>query len=369
MRGAATAVQLMEGALEESTYAQYGRLFAEFATYCEGEGVSPLPASPWTVIAYVGFLAEKGTWAADSLQPIFSAINGVHRDLDFDLPAQGSHFLTRVRQGLARAQTALGTRDTRIPLPASASMAILGDGEAAVAAAFDRGPREARLQRLGRLRRALALTLASLFCGRQDSAVHLRTGDFGVDDDFIWLRLTEKMRRRLRWRRVVRLPLAQQPVRGQASALPRVAALARVYLCARLDFCSATGAAEPEFLFQLPGEPRPLTRHMSAWLSAALDDVGVVAQPGFAYLGHSLRSEGASCMAAIGVDRHLIVWIGGWARGSSTMERHYFDPTVLPTPDAFALWGWALTRQYAAGAAAVETSTPLPDPLVDDEPR
>ena len=96
LRGAATAVRLLEGALAPSTYTQYGRLFAEFAEYCEQEGVSPLPASPWTVVAYVGHLADRGTWAASSMRRIFSAINSVHCDLEFEPPAAGNHFLSRV---------------------------------------------------------------------------------------------------------------------------------------------------------------------------------------------------------------------------------------------------------------------------------
>ena len=355
LRGAATAVQLLEGALAPATYAQYGRLFAEFAEYCEQEGVSPLPASPWTVVAYVGYLAERGTWAADSMRPIFSAINSVHRDLEFDPPAVGNHFLTRVRRGLARAQSALGTRDTRVPLPASAAVRILEDAEAA--AAHD----------LRRLRRGLAVLLAALFCGRQDSAVHLRTCDFDVDRDgsFIWLRLAEKGKKHLVTRRVVRLPLSQQSVRGHTSLLPRVAALAERYLAAR-EAVSA-GHMVPEFLLQLPGEPRPTTRHMEGWLDSVLADLRIRAPPGFVYQGHSIRSMGASCMSAIGVDRVIIHFLGGWARGSATMERDYIDPTVMPSPAAFMLYGWALSRQYSVGTGSVERAMPLPDPMGSDE--
>ena len=71
-------------------------------------------------------------------------------------------------------------------------------------------------------------------------------------------------------------------------------------------------------------------------------------------------------MAAIGVARHIYVWLGGWARGSSTVEKHYIDPTVLPSPAAYAFFGWALSRQYQADRGTLEEFTPLPDPL--DEP-
>ena len=70
-------------------------------------------------------------------------------------------------------------------------------------------------------------------------------------------------------------------------------------------------------------------------------------------------------MAAIGVERHLYVWLCGWARGSDTVDKHYLDPTVLPTPAAFQLWGWALTRQFVAEAGVIEWAAPLPDPRED----
>lgn len=216
---------------------------------------------------------------------------------------------------------------------------------------------------LERLRGSAAIALTSIFAGRQDSAVHLRTQDFGFDQQFIWLRLTEKGKKHHVVRRIVRLPLSQRAVAGHPSALPRVAALLRRYCDART---AAVGGGEvPEFLFQLPGESRPTTRHMEGWLAAALQRLQVTAPEGFAYQGHSLRSMGASSMAAIGVDRHLLNWLGGWARGSSTVEVHYIDPTVLPSPAAYQLYGWALTRQFEADAGVVCRAEVLPDPLLE----
>ena len=349
VRGAATALRLLEGALAPSTYAQYGRLFSDFAEFCADEDLCPLPADPWAVFCYVGHLAELGTWAEGSLQPIFSAINRVHRDLDFQPPAVDNHFLSSARRGLARAQVQLGTRDTRIPIPASAVLAIVADAEQANAP-------------LSTLRASLAVALAAIFAGRQDSCVHLRSEDFGVDEDFIWLRLTEKERKHLALRRIVRLPLAQLSVHGHASALPRVAALARCYLQER-----KLAGLDAEYLLQLRGEPRPVTPAFGRWLAAALERVHVSAPSGFAYLGHSLRSLGASAMSAIGVERHIIVWLGGWSAGGSTMEKHYLDPTVLPCPAAYALYGWALSRQYSTGDGIFCVATTLPDPRVDQE--
>ena len=162
------------------------------------------------------------------------------------------------------------------------------------------------------------------------------------------------MRRGQALRRVVRLPLRAPPVEGHASALPRLAALGEVYLAARADLCASLGVPEPEWLFQLPGEPPPSTRAMSAWLATALSEEGVVAPPGFAYLGHSLRSGGSSAAEAISVPRYRGNWLGGWAASSRTREVHYMDPSVLPTPAAFALFGWLRAGAYAAEAPVWE---------------
>jgi hypothetical protein len=361
-RGAETAVRLMEQGLGDTTRAQYERLFEHFSDYCADEGLCALPAETATVILYIGYLADLGTWAESSMQPIFSAINDAHRSVGLDPPAVDSHFLTRTRQGLRRAQAAISTVDSRVPLPAESLLEVTADGEAAAAAppaAATRSHPAPWRHRLERLRAAAAISLTSLFAGRQDSSVHLRSCDVGVDDEFIWLRLTEKGKRASRVRRVVRLPLRQSPVAGHPSALPRIAALLRAYLAARSD----ASPVVPEFAFQLSGEVRPTTRSMEGWLDGVLSRLRIAAPPGFAYQGHSLRSLGASAMAAIGVERHIYGWLGGWARGSQTVERDYVDPTVLPTPAAYALYGWALSRQYAAGPGVVVAATVLPDPL------
>jgi hypothetical protein len=73
-------------------------------------------------------------------------------------------------------------------------------------------------------------------------------------------------------------------------------------------------------------------------------------------------------MAAIGVPRHVYVWVGGWARGSSVVDEAYVDPTFTPSAVAYALYGWALTRQYASESAVPFVATALPDPLAPPSP-
>ena len=210
LRGSSTAVRLLQSGLATSTSEGYGRLFEAFAAYCDAEGVSALPAERSTVISYVGYLAELGTWMASSMQPIFSAINDAHRSLELDPPAVDSFFLKRVRTGLGRLQAEESTTDSRTPLPAAAVIAFIDEAE--------RLPDDA----LRHLREYVALALTALFAGRQDSSVHLRSEDIGFGEAQLWLRLSEKGKRQQSVRRVVRLPLTPSSMHGHASVLPRV---------------------------------------------------------------------------------------------------------------------------------------------------
>ncbi|KOO31092.1 integrase family protein, partial [Chrysochromulina tobinii] len=284
IRGSATAIRLLQSGLAASTAQGYGNLFARFAEFCDEEGVSALPATTATVISYIGHLADLGTWAASSMQPIFSAINDAHRSLELPPPACDSFFLKRVRTGLGRVQAAVTTTDARTPLPAEAVLAFIDAAEALPDA------------ELRHLREYAALALTALFAGRQDSSVHLRSGDIGIENLELWLRLSEKGKRQQSVRRIVRLPLSPSSADGHASALPRVGALLARYFAARARISPQL----PEFAFQLPGEQRPTTACMERWLDHALTRCRIRPPPGFAYLGHSLRSLGASAMAAIG---------------------------------------------------------------------
>ncbi len=214
---------------------------------------------------------------------------------------------------------------------------------------------------------SVSVVLGSLFAGRTDTTVHLRAEDFGVTADFLWLRLTEKGKRGLALRRVIRLPIdAELVCEGERSALPRVAQLARAYLEARREAHAAAQRPLSEYLFQLPGERRPTTTSMAAWLERLLERLQVRAPPSFAYLPHSIRSGTASAMAAIGIPRHIYVWIGGWSPTSTTVEKHYVDPTVLPTASALRLYGWARARAYTTDRPRWERRAPLPDPLLEE---
>jgi hypothetical protein len=83
-----------------------------------------------------------------------------------------------------------------------------------------------------------------------------------------------------------------------------------------------------------------------SWVSVTFAEIGAVPPPGFAYLGHSLRSGGSSAAEAIRVPRYRGNWLGGWSQAGRTREVHYLDPSILPTPAAYALFGWLLAGEY-----------------------
>ena len=64
----------------------------------------------------------------------------------------------------------------------------------------------------------------------------------------------------------------------------------------------------------------------------------------------SLRSGGSSAAEAIGVQRFRGNWLGGWSPSSRVREVHYLDPSVLPTPAAYSMFGWLRAGVYSADA-------------------
>jgi len=331
--GGETALRLAATAHEDGTMAAYQRHWRRFCEWCALNGLQPLPATPLMVAAYIGWLAEHGTVAAGSLQPYLSAINAMHADFGLDKPAQG-HLIQRARAGMRRGQALMQTRDARIPLPPEVMLRMLADTSA-----------RARGASAAWLRNRYALLLAYLFMGRQDSCVSLLRLDHGSTPDFLWLRLTEKMKRGWAFRRIVRIPRTSAPAGGHDSVVDAVAGVGEAFVRAR----DALGNADScTHFFQLPGERPPRSSDTSAWLASALRELGVQAPPGFAYLGHSLRSGASSAAEAIHVSRYRGNWLGGWSQTGRTRELHYIDPSFQPTPAAYAFFGWLQQACYHA---------------------
>ena len=108
--------------------------------------------------------------------------------------------------------------------------------------------------------------------------------------------------------------------------------------------CDDSSYALPEWLFQLPYEEAPSTKSMATWLQLMLRKAHITTPVGFALRGHSLRSGGASAAEAIGVSRFKANWLGGWAQSGNTREKHYLDPTVPATREAYQFFGWLLAN-------------------------
>ena len=66
--------------------------------------------------------------------------------------------------------------------------------------------------------------------------------------------------------------------------------------------------------------------------------------------------------------RTTICWVGGWAKGSDVPERHYIDPTFMPSPACYMLYGWLLSHQFQVDAGVCECARVLPDPLDEQLP-
>jgi site-specific recombinase XerD len=70
-----TAITMLSNSLASSTYANYDSALRQFFAFCKEENISPLQATPATMLRYTAWLGMLGTLAADSLQPYFSVVN------------------------------------------------------------------------------------------------------------------------------------------------------------------------------------------------------------------------------------------------------------------------------------------------------
>jgi hypothetical protein len=75
-----TAVALLSNSLAPSTYASYDSALRQFFIFRTKENITPLHATPATMVRYTAWLALLGTVAASSLQTYFSAVNKIFRD-------------------------------------------------------------------------------------------------------------------------------------------------------------------------------------------------------------------------------------------------------------------------------------------------
>ena len=124
--------------------------------------------------------------------------------------------------------------------------------------------------------------------------------------------------------------------------------------------CVAAARRQETSSSSRPGEPRPLTRHMSLWVCGVLDsmDLDIRAPPGFAYMGRSLRSGGSGVAEAIGVSHFKGNWLGGWSQTGTTRERlrgtTWIPRWDHPRPAGRLLLGWLLDGQHESPVSGAD---------------
>jgi hypothetical protein len=69
------ALALFQSALQPKTYQNYGSNMTSFFTFCEENAIPYLDVTNIDIARYIAWMGDRGTVAADSLQPYLSAIN------------------------------------------------------------------------------------------------------------------------------------------------------------------------------------------------------------------------------------------------------------------------------------------------------
>jgi hypothetical protein len=298
--------------------------FDEFCTTIQDDAgaprLSPLPASPATILAYMGFLAEEGKVKASSLQSYLSAINSAHADFGFDKPAQG-HWIILARRGFEEIEGARHQKPTTAtPFPSAFMLAILTFGLLEDTADVH-------------VRECACLAAQFAFFSRADSGCLLLVKDVLVHGDTFSINASAKNIGRI-----------------QAAPLSRLTSTAarhdpgRLFQRLQEKWKLIRQHTHQEALYWLfDGEALPSSPTViSTWLSRIMKTLDIPIPPGVSYTGHSLRRGGASAAHAINVSLPMIVHWGLWKDASTALS--YIDVTIQPDEGAFVFFSNLLPR-------------------------
>jgi hypothetical protein len=173
----ATAMSLLSNSLAPATYANCDSALRQFFAFCVEENLSPLQATPTTMVRYTAWLGLLGTVAAGSMEPYFSAVNKYFRDHQLPPIAVGD-LLADARRGLEMLQHRLVPADTRLPLPALVALDILLAANT-LRDSLTWSP--ANLRVLERFRACLAVCVNYTFFCRAGTGARCLICDFSVD--------------------------------------------------------------------------------------------------------------------------------------------------------------------------------------------
>ena len=324
--------------VDASTMKNYGSKYRAFSQFCENIGASPLPATPATVVKYVGFLARKGTIKASSMGQYLACISKAHVHLRMPTPVSMSgDLINAVQQGVKRLQKTVYDTDHVLYLPAEYASECLDwctsvQPQISAYLAGDSGA--ATVPLLLEYRDSVGLVFNFCDFGRADSQSKMKDTDIVVDGrGQVVFRLRHVKGRSGNLTNLVFQwpPLAQ----------PGLLAVLRTYLDVRRQ--SAPGKM---WVLDADGRSGPDTTHkFDKMIQRALSARGLLPPgAGFKYSTRSLRAGAASACNAIELPLTKIRHFGGWSPDSATPERVYIDPSCPPTPACSRFFGWTRFR-------------------------
>lgn len=331
-----TLISVMQSSLADKTRGNYHPKILEYLEICHSalpEPLCPCPASENTVLQYLTALGNKGTIQAHCMRVYMSAVNKFHTDQGYAPPALGPT-CTDFLKGLGRQQKA--ARDAsgslehiRAPLPSDVVAQAL---DAAVSMSADSAHFTVEQCELFRSLCFVVLNYV-LFC-RGDTGVSLTPERVILDPRGVHVApLHEKGREHRHDGKLVVIPRA---------GLPDLWQLLSDYKAwhSSLKFGRSKGNATRS-LWRLPHEsggkwPASLA---DTWLQVVMRHLQHSPPAGLTWTGHSMRKGSSSAAKAIGVFLESICFFAGWSILAGTFHT-YIDPTWVPTPSCWRLFGW-----------------------------
>lgn len=319
-----TAVDLLQTGLAPNTAMSYDSKLTKFLYYCASAGLEALPASPSTVLRYIGHLAGEGMVHVDSVQPYLSCINTAHVAVGLDPPGNGPA-IAQARKGWRQRLRHIGPiDDKRVPLPPWVMKRILQLGDKLVSA----GDYKHDAAAMGQLRDVAAILTLYMFFGRSDTGYAAKRVD-GIPD--IKLHGTNLMF----YMRKVKGTVAGE--RKKTLIYPLAGPGKRTLLRVLSAFFDSAPCTE-EYLWKLPQDGTWNPKVIDGMLDRLLALLNVSPPEGYTYSSHSIRSGAASAAFAVDVNILRICFCGGWAQ-SSTAVYQYIDLTWRPSPEAMFFFG------------------------------
>jgi integrase len=316
-------VRLIANSLADKSWSGYGSHWRKFELFCAEADLDPMTCTEFDIACYIGWIGDGGQIMAKTMQPYLSAINKVYSLVYADedrRPAVGP-LVTSVKRGLERAQAAVPTQRAveRAYLPTDATYAILEYGERLL------GAPEVDTHAL---RQVAAVLLGTMTATRADSLLEIQLNHVVFLDDTIIVEIVKQKGK------------DTEPVRTlsyERKGCPRVWSLLGRFK----QLQESAGSSRRRFLC-LRGEVWP-TKSSKAdrathWIREILTAVQWDVPEYEYYSAHSLRKGAATGMFACGVPIQRIRFLGGWARGSATVEE-YIDLMAPRKPSTTFFFG------------------------------